>query len=61
MAADYVRLKEVNPSVFSSRYPNVTMRFEQLPVATEVDDFEQLLPWKVDRTQILYRALGDVP
>ena len=34
--------------------------FEQLPVATEVDDCEQLLPWKVDRTQILYRALGDV-
>ncbi len=35
--------------------------FEQLPQVTEVGNFDALLPWKVDRTQILYTALGDVP
>jgi transposase len=34
--------------------------FERLPEATDIGDFEQLLPWNVDRTQILYSALGDV-
>ena len=34
--------------------------FEQLPNADQVDDFERLLPWNVDRARILYRALGDV-
>jgi len=34
--------------------------FEQLPAATDVGDFEQLLPWNVDRSKILYAAVGDV-
>jgi hypothetical protein len=34
--------------------------FERLPAVTDVDEFEQLLPWRVDRKQILFRALGDV-
>ena len=34
--------------------------FEQLPQAIDVDSFESLLPWNVDRTKILYAAMGDV-
>ena len=31
--------------------------FETLPQATEVNDFEQLLPWNVDRTELLRKTL----
>jgi transposase len=34
--------------------------FERLSDATELDDFEALLPWNLDRISVLDRALGDV-
>ena len=35
--------------------------FERLPQAADIDSFEDLLPWNVDRKKILFTALGDVP